>query len=920
MRPARGGVQLLLCGALLLAAAARGGAGAALGEVFKYGDDPEGGGPAVGGTHWTYDQAGADWEGRDAAGAPWVCLTGTQQSPVNLAPAAAAPLAHAARFSLGALPSNGSNVAVANTGHSVQVFWDDDAFAPRLTVPIAEGQPLTSHVELRDGSRVAAATAMPLQAHFHTQSEHLVDGRLFPLEAHLVSRAKLPACPPGGCLVITAVLFELDPDMDADNAWLAPLFEAMPMHEGEVAHLPAGTRFDLQALLPAGDDVPSYLAYSGSLTTPPCSEGVLWLVMLTPQRLSLRQWRAFGRAVGDYNCTLAPEPAPGVGGAGPGASAAGAATRRALLQSGGRPSPAALARARRRRLQAPAAAAAPRERFACDKLGAGANFRLPQPLQGRAVRAWLPPAAAGAGKKGGLLPGDAATAASAGAVAGIVLGVTLGAGLTALAGYVGWRTWSRRRVAKMHRLGAGLASDMAAVTQEVEAQWLVGGAGAGGGSAPVARLSRGGGALSDARPAQTQHQRGQQRELQAPAMKLALLLLCALVSAVAQTDPFLGKPCYFAVKASGVCRSTTSGLMTCASLSTTNGGRGSTYASWDTCCAAEFGSDAIATGRCRNGDAAPGAAATGAAPAATAGMAPTATPAALTATPAATTTAMTATLAAGGAAAAAAPCFYAVRSGLAMGACRSTTAGAAQCASLSVSGGGRGATHASWADCCRMEFGPNSAATGRCTGGAAAGGAAPGVAMGAMTTTTTAGLGGAVPVGMPAGMATTTTTLTAPALAAPAAAATTPAAGAAAYPAAVTAPAATTAAAAGGAAAAAAAAPCFYAVRSGLAMGACLSTTAGAAQCASLSASGGGRGATFTSWAACCSAEFGPNSAATGRCAGAGAAPGGAVPGLATTTTTTTTGALPGVGMPGMAGAGLAPGLAGLRGRLGLRL
>lgn len=57
----------------------------------------------------------------------------------------------------------------------------------------------------------------------------------------------------------------------------------------EVAFLPAGASLNLQALLPANNL--SYVSYAGSLTTPPCTEGVLWTLMTNTQKLSLAQVR-----------------------------------------------------------------------------------------------------------------------------------------------------------------------------------------------------------------------------------------------------------------------------------------------------------------------------------------------------------------------------------------------------------------------------------------------------------------------------------------------------------------------------------------------------------------------------------------------------------------------------------------------------
>jgi hypothetical protein len=48
----------------------------------------------------------------------------------------------------------------------------------------------------------------------------------------VVPQSQLPSCPPGGCIVVTAVLFELADNLTQDNGWLGPLFDAMPYTEG----------------------------------------------------------------------------------------------------------------------------------------------------------------------------------------------------------------------------------------------------------------------------------------------------------------------------------------------------------------------------------------------------------------------------------------------------------------------------------------------------------------------------------------------------------------------------------------------------------------------------------------------------------------------------------------------------------------
>lgn len=86
------------------------------------------------------DQSGDDWSGTDAQGDPWVCLTGQQQSPVNLPTAATAvsllDATHRSIFQLGSMVSNGSNIRVRNSGHSVEVAWNDPNFAPKISIVV----------------------------------------------------------------------------------------------------------------------------------------------------------------------------------------------------------------------------------------------------------------------------------------------------------------------------------------------------------------------------------------------------------------------------------------------------------------------------------------------------------------------------------------------------------------------------------------------------------------------------------------------------------------------------------------------------------------------------------------------------------------------------------------------------------------
>ncbi|EXI73574.1 MAG: Carbonic anhydrase precursor [Candidatus Accumulibacter sp. SK-11] len=120
-----------------------------------------------------------------------------------------------------------------------------------------------------------------VQLHFHRPSEERVNGKSFEMGAHLVHRSE------DGRLAVVAVLLE----KGMEHPLIQTVWNNLPLEKGEYV-MPPGLSIDLAQLLPADR---SYYTYMGSLTTPPCSEGVLWLVLRQPQQISAEQLAIFAR-------------------------------------------------------------------------------------------------------------------------------------------------------------------------------------------------------------------------------------------------------------------------------------------------------------------------------------------------------------------------------------------------------------------------------------------------------------------------------------------------------------------------------------------------------------------------------------------------------------------------------------------------
>ncbi len=119
-----------------------------------------------------------------------------------------------------------------------------------------------------------------LQFHFHRPSEERINGRQFDMVAHLVHKDL------DGRLAVVAVLLE----RGSAHPLVQSVWNNLPLEKGE--DVAARTTLDMNSLLPTDR---SYFTYMGSLTTPPCSEGVLWMVMKTPMPIAPEQIGVFSR-------------------------------------------------------------------------------------------------------------------------------------------------------------------------------------------------------------------------------------------------------------------------------------------------------------------------------------------------------------------------------------------------------------------------------------------------------------------------------------------------------------------------------------------------------------------------------------------------------------------------------------------------
>lgn len=200
--------------------------------------------------HWSHtgDTGPAHWA--ELSEAFKLCGTGKNQSPVNLTDTFEVDLEEILFTYQDAL------LSVTNNKHSIAVDY-----------------PKGSHIV------VDKNTYELRHFHFHSPSEHQIEGQSYPLEVHLVHKDAQDN------YTVVGVMFA---EGEA-NPLLEKVWQYMPAEEGKKDASKEVT-INVMDLLPENKD---YYRYNGSLTIPPCSEGLRWIVMKQPLTASVEQIKQF---------------------------------------------------------------------------------------------------------------------------------------------------------------------------------------------------------------------------------------------------------------------------------------------------------------------------------------------------------------------------------------------------------------------------------------------------------------------------------------------------------------------------------------------------------------------------------------------------------------------------------------------------
>ena len=192
--------------------------------------------------HWSYEGVTGPAQWGDLSTEYLACKTGRRQSPIDVVNAVSEKLPPIE------FHYSGSPMKLVDNGHTVQVDYEPGSY---ITV---------------SGKRYDL-----LQFHYHHPSEEAINGKHYDLVIHLVHKDA------EGHLAVVAVLF----NQGAGNPAIKAVVDHLPSEKEQ--EITTDATVDAASLLPKTQN---YYTFSGSLTTPPCSEGVTWFVLQTPSTLS----------------------------------------------------------------------------------------------------------------------------------------------------------------------------------------------------------------------------------------------------------------------------------------------------------------------------------------------------------------------------------------------------------------------------------------------------------------------------------------------------------------------------------------------------------------------------------------------------------------------------------------------------------
>ena len=209
--------------------------------------------------HWGYSGSEGPKYWGELSAEFSTCKNGKNQSPIDLRDAKAVGTQGLADLDI---RYRDVPLKIENNGHSIQVNY-----------------PLGSYIKV-GGKRYEL-----LQYHFHTPSEHMKEGFNYPMEMHIVHRDG------DGNFAVIGVIFQ----EGEENEYLNTLLNVLPKKTAK-QKIYSALSVNPAYFIPANTE---FYKYSGSLTTPPCTEGVYWMVFKQPITASAEQIQQMNEVMGE---------------------------------------------------------------------------------------------------------------------------------------------------------------------------------------------------------------------------------------------------------------------------------------------------------------------------------------------------------------------------------------------------------------------------------------------------------------------------------------------------------------------------------------------------------------------------------------------------------------------------------------------